>query len=92
MGHPTKHPIDPDTGLCDICDRDAIRDIRLGRRPARRVVYVDREEGVISRPPEEERIVYVQVRKSSFSSSDSLRNVRFRRNVHTSSKKILSLK
>ena len=66
MGHPAKHPIDPDTGLCDICDREAIREIRLGRQPTRRVVYVDHEEDVIRRAPEEERVVYVQVRISLF--------------------------
>lgn len=36
MVHSGKHPIDPETGLCDICDRDAIEDIRRGRAPVRR--------------------------------------------------------
>ena len=64
MGHPAKHPIDPDTGLCDICDRDAIRDLKLGRRPARRILYVDRDDRVIEQPVHEEKIVYVHVRIS----------------------------
>lgn len=67
MVHPAKHPIDPDTGLCDICDRDAIQEIKLGRRPGRRVVYVDQEEGVIDRAPEEERIIYLEVGEEIFS-------------------------
>jgi len=32
MGHYGKHVIDPETGLCEICDRNAIREVRQGRR------------------------------------------------------------
>lgn len=39
MGHPGKHPIDPDTGLCDVCDSYAIQNIRQGRKPEKRMFY-----------------------------------------------------
>ena len=61
MGHPIKHPIDPETGLCDICDGDAIREIKLGRRPARRIIYVNQEERLHERSVDDEEVVYVQV-------------------------------
>ncbi|UJR33588.1 hypothetical protein I4U23_021025 [Adineta vaga] len=32
MGHYGKHPIDPETGLCEICDQNAIQDFRQGKR------------------------------------------------------------
>lgn len=45
MGHPGKHIIDPDTGLCEICDKDAIRDIRQGRMPPKQVYYSKHDGG-----------------------------------------------
>jgi hypothetical protein len=65
MGHPIKHPIDPETGLCDICDGDAIREIRLGKRPAKRVVYVNQEERLTDPLIDEEEVIYVQVSEPS---------------------------
>ncbi|CAF0750689.1 unnamed protein product [Adineta ricciae] len=32
MGHYGKHIIDPQTGLCEICDKNAIQDFRQGKR------------------------------------------------------------
>jgi hypothetical protein len=39
MGHPGKHLIDPETGLCEICDKDAIYEVRHGKRPGKQVYY-----------------------------------------------------
>ena len=41
MGHPGKHTIDPETGLCEICDQGAIQEIHQGKRPAKHVFYDD---------------------------------------------------
>ena len=65
MGHPIKHPIDPETGLCDICDGDAIREIRLGKRPTKRIVYVSQEERLTDPSIDEEEVIYVHVSKTS---------------------------
>lgn len=44
MGHPGKHIIDPETGLCEICDHGAIQEIHQGRRPVKKVYYNDRDD------------------------------------------------
>ena len=41
MGHPGKHLIDPETGLCEICDKDAIYEVRQGKRPGKHLFYSD---------------------------------------------------
>ncbi|CAF0737584.1 unnamed protein product [Rotaria sp. Silwood1] len=45
MGHYGKHIIDPETGLCEICDKDAIREIREGKQPGKQVYYSNHDDG-----------------------------------------------
>jgi hypothetical protein len=39
MGHYGKHIIDPETGLCEICDPGAIQEVRHGKTPGKQVFY-----------------------------------------------------
>ncbi|CAF3638053.1 unnamed protein product [Rotaria socialis] len=59
MGHYGKHIIDPETGLCEICDKDAIYDIRHGKAPPKQVYYSKHDDGLTYRsnrdePPNDE--------------------------------------
>jgi hypothetical protein len=45
MGPPEQHPIDPDTGLCEICDADAIREIRQSKTSTIRTIRRSGEAG-----------------------------------------------
>ena len=64
MGHYGKHIIDPETGLCEICDKDAIRQVRQGKRPRRQVYYSDRDDDLTYRSNDE--IIHIQVNKIYF--------------------------
>ena len=44
MVHAGKHIIDPATGLCEICDDEAIRDLRRGKQPVRQVSNLQVDE------------------------------------------------
>jgi hypothetical protein len=65
MGHPGKHPIDPATGLCEICDRDAINEVRHGKRPGKQFFYSNHDDRNTYRP-NHERIPYEKVIKYLF--------------------------
>jgi hypothetical protein len=45
MGHTGKHIIDPETGLCVICDQDAIQEVTQGRRPGKQYYYANGNDG-----------------------------------------------
>lgn len=44
MGHPGKHIIDPETGLCVICDKEAIQEVTQGRRPEKQYIYPNQND------------------------------------------------
>ena len=60
MGHPGKHIIDPETGLCEICDRDAIREVRQGKRPGKQVFYSNHDDRLTYRSNDDD-MPYVKV-------------------------------
>lgn len=39
MGHQGKHLIDPETGLCEICDQGAIEQVQQGKPPTKKIIY-----------------------------------------------------
>ena len=41
MGHAGKHIIDPETGLCVICDQDAIDAVTQGKRPQKQYYHAN---------------------------------------------------
>lgn len=47
MGHQGKHLIDPETGLCEICDKGAIEQVQQGRAPGKKIVYTTLEDDSI---------------------------------------------
>jgi hypothetical protein len=44
MGHYGKHIIDPETGLCEICDKGVLHEIRQGKRPGKQVYYSQHDD------------------------------------------------
>jgi hypothetical protein len=50
MVHYGKHIIDRETGLCEICDRGVIHDLRKGKRPGRKYLYSNRDGKFTYRP------------------------------------------
>ncbi|CAF1186351.1 unnamed protein product [Rotaria magnacalcarata] len=54
MGHYGKHIIDPETGLCEICDKDAISDIRHGKAPPKQVYYSKHDDELTHRSNNDE--------------------------------------
>ncbi|CAF2327979.1 unnamed protein product [Rotaria sp. Silwood2] len=61
MGHYGKHIIDPETGLCEICDKDAIHEIRTGQQPGKQVYYSNHNDGFTYRSNNDES-PYIQDR------------------------------
>ena len=43
MVHYGKHIIDPATGLCEICDRGAIHELKHGKRPGKQFLYSNQD-------------------------------------------------
>jgi hypothetical protein len=62
MGHHGKHIIDPETGLCEICDNGAIREVHYGKRPGKQVFYSNNDDGLTYRSNHDE-IPYTKVNK-----------------------------
>lgn len=60
MGHRGKHIIDPETGLCVLCDTDAIKEIREGKTPEQRLYYT-KNGNERSRPSRNDEDSYVGV-------------------------------
>ena len=58
MVHYGKHIIDPQTGLCEICDRGAIHDLRRGKRPVKQFLYSNQDGKFTYRPNDEEPPYY----------------------------------
>lgn len=54
MGHYGKHIIDPETGLCEICDKDAIREIHQGKQPKKQAYYSNHDDSLSYRPNDDE--------------------------------------
>jgi hypothetical protein len=54
MVHYGKHIIDPKTGLCEICDRGAIHDLRHGKRTGKQFLYSNQDGRFTYRPKNEE--------------------------------------
>lgn len=44
MGHEGKHLIDPETGLCEICDRSAIEQVQQGQLPGKKIIYTNLDD------------------------------------------------
>ncbi|CAF0781745.1 unnamed protein product [Rotaria sordida] len=61
MGHSGKHIIDSETGLCKICDKDAILEIREGQQPRKQVYYSNHDDGFTRRSNNDET-PYIQDR------------------------------
>lgn len=49
MGHDGKHIIDPETGLCQICDKGAIQEVHRGKRPGKQVLYSHSDDRLTNR-------------------------------------------
>jgi hypothetical protein len=62
MGHPGKHIIDPETGLCELCDEGAIREVQQGKRPGKQILYENGDEQLTYRSNNDE-IPYTKVNK-----------------------------
>lgn len=54
MVHYGRHIIDEKTGLCEICDRGAIHEIKHGKRPGRQFLYSNQDGKFTYRPSDEE--------------------------------------
>lgn len=54
MVHFGKHIIDPKTGLCEICDRGAIYEIKKGKRQGKQFLYSNQDGKFTYRPNDEE--------------------------------------
>jgi len=54
MVHYGRHIIDEKTGLCEICDRGAIHELRHGKRPGRQFLYSNQDGKFTYRPSDEE--------------------------------------
>lgn len=50
MVHYGKHIIDPQTGLCEICDRGAIHELKHGKRPGKQFLYSNHDGKFTYRP------------------------------------------
>jgi len=62
MGHHGKHIIDPETGLCEICDNGAIREVHHGKRPGKQVFYSNNDHRLTYRSNNDE-IPYTKVNR-----------------------------
>lgn len=58
MVHYGKHIIEPETGLCEICDRGAIHDFKKGKRPGRQFLYSNQDGRFTYRPSDENEVRY----------------------------------
>ena len=58
MVHYGKHIIEPETGLCEICDRGAIHDYKKGKRPGRQFLYSNQDGRFTYRPSDDDEIRY----------------------------------
>jgi hypothetical protein len=65
MGHPGKHIVDPETGLCEICDEAAIQEVYNGKRPGKQIFYANNDRRYIHRSRSDE-IPDTRVNKSIF--------------------------
>lgn len=65
MGHAGKHIIDPETGLCEICDKGAIQEVHQGKRPGKHVFYSHSDDRLTNRSNSDE-IPYAKVNKHIF--------------------------
>lgn len=54
MVHYGKHIIDPQTGLCEICDRGAIHDLRRGKRTGKQFLYSNQDGRFTYRPNDDD--------------------------------------
>ena len=55
MVHYGKHIIDPDTGLCEVCDRGTLHDYHQAKRPGKRFLYSNQDGKFTYRPNDDER-------------------------------------
>lgn len=58
MVHYGKHIIEPETGLCEICDRGTIHDYKKGKRPGRQFLYSNQDGKFTYRPNDEDEVRY----------------------------------